>query len=584
MRRKLEYLLVVLIIFGMMLQVTSCISASEPEMLSMAEDYCKALCELDYQEISDLSYELSKKDDKELAELMDLEDESNYSEDQASVFEKIKDTMTFEIDDDSLEIGKKEATVDVSFSMIDYKTIFDLGIENQEDIISFIDEYNGTIEETITLELALIRTDCLVNTSMKSIKTVLGFLSEEMDSSAIEGATWNGYDQLGQDNIPIYYYGCSEMSVTLDLNTDNIDDLSSEIFYDITSEDFECRYSSEMGDVTAVIDNEKFGITYDNLDCKLYMVSFYLSNGYEIYTTGARVVDINEDLVDPVDPIEPVDPVEPETPESPAGNYSGDANSVEWETAEYVSDDGMVVIDEECSSIQGYFVSPHDPENMYYEISLNDTVIYSSEIGQVDVLYGEEQGATMEDGLLVPGIYYVSFYNYSDDTLYFITELHINVTYNEVTSGIDDVSFEDNPSKEPFSELVEGSIYLLDVDNGVYETDSILLGFNLILSEEANDVYYYTVAFITLEDFQTLADDESITSVADFFSSDYLEYYETKEASDNQGIYNFGYVPSDSLEEGLYIYFIHDEYELTEDSFIADSCLFVSDEYYYSDK
>lgn len=141
MRRKIRTLS--LIIFAsMLLQLCSCADKALDKIPKLAEDICGDVSIRDYDKLM----EGSRFEDEALEEIFDL-----IGEDEAK--EMIADTLTYEIDPDSLQkTDKSSYSIDVTFSYVDHTSVLeDENIVSADDFKAGIQDSSELIEVNITL-------------------------------------------------------------------------------------------------------------------------------------------------------------------------------------------------------------------------------------------------------------------------------------------------------------------------------------------------------------------------------------------------------------------------------------------------
>ena len=122
------------------------------EVAKTAEDYCDAVKELDVDKLVDLSADDLEDKKDEMEEALDF-DGGLYSEDMGAVLDAIADTITYEIDEDSVEADEDEGSVDVKFTLFDYKNNeFGDDVDSADAAADAI-ENGQTCEIELTVEL-----------------------------------------------------------------------------------------------------------------------------------------------------------------------------------------------------------------------------------------------------------------------------------------------------------------------------------------------------------------------------------------------------------------------------------------------
>jgi len=105
----------------MALSFASCalFGANKKEIVEAADEFASTLLKQDAGKIIKLTNEKKDSDNAEALEM--IFDESMYSDEQNEFNKAVADTISYEIDEDSVEVDKEEASVDVTFTMVDYE-------------------------------------------------------------------------------------------------------------------------------------------------------------------------------------------------------------------------------------------------------------------------------------------------------------------------------------------------------------------------------------------------------------------------------------------------------------------------------
>ena len=125
-------------------------------VLAVVEDYAEAVKKFKAGDIAELS---SNVDDEWTESLEDYfsTDADLYGEDYGPIIEAIESTLSYEIDEESVESSKKdgEASVDITWSIVDYATIYDDVIADGGDLDAYLaalaDGDSKEISQTINL-------------------------------------------------------------------------------------------------------------------------------------------------------------------------------------------------------------------------------------------------------------------------------------------------------------------------------------------------------------------------------------------------------------------------------------------------
>lgn len=134
---------------SMALSCASCMlfGPDKKEIVEAADTFASAILKKNPDKILKLTNE------KDLGAFPDLFEEDNYSEDELKFFDAVGDTISYEIDEDSVEVDKDEASVDVVFSMVDYEEALEDGdYANIDEVLDAIEGCDDMEEFTVTFE------------------------------------------------------------------------------------------------------------------------------------------------------------------------------------------------------------------------------------------------------------------------------------------------------------------------------------------------------------------------------------------------------------------------------------------------
>ena len=200
---KKQKLIASVLIASMTVSLCGC-SADNKAVIAVADEYAKAIIELDADDISDL---LEDSDDSE-AQMEMLEDAYHGNQKTEKVFDVIADSMSYEIDEKSVQSSKKDgkASVSITFKLVDYEEIYDEVFDDGGDIDDYIealeDDDGETIKEiTIDVDLVYKKDEWLVkDKKAKNLRKVYEFVED------ILGYNWCNYDAVSMDDFEAALY------------------------------------------------------------------------------------------------------------------------------------------------------------------------------------------------------------------------------------------------------------------------------------------------------------------------------------------------------------------------------------------
>ena len=134
---------------AMALSCASCMlfGPDKKEIVEAADTFASAILKKNPDKILKLTNE------KDLGAFPDLFEEDNYSEDELKFFDAVGDTISYDIDEESVEVDKDEASVDVLFSMVDYEeALKDGDYADIDEVLDAIEDCDDMEEFTVTFE------------------------------------------------------------------------------------------------------------------------------------------------------------------------------------------------------------------------------------------------------------------------------------------------------------------------------------------------------------------------------------------------------------------------------------------------
>lgn len=173
---------------------------------------------------SSLGIAVTKRDIKGLESLSsepvdDLTDiisfSSSLSEDDLKIKQKIASTLTYTVDEESLDMN--DGTVDIEFSYVDYEAVFsqDTLFLSMEDLESAMDLCEDRISKVLTFEFE-VDDSKVVFTDLDIISELFPYAEEEFDITVdypgmVGGITFfgDGYDESANEYTDVYSISCS---------------------------------------------------------------------------------------------------------------------------------------------------------------------------------------------------------------------------------------------------------------------------------------------------------------------------------------------------------------------------------------
>ena len=137
---------------AMTLSCASCalFGPNKKEIVEAADTFAGTLLKQDAGKIIKLTTE---DEDSEAAEALGvIFDDSLYSDDQKKFIDAVSDTITYEVDEESVEVDKEEASADVTFTMVDYEKALDGEFEDIDAVLDAIKDCEDTKDVEVTIE------------------------------------------------------------------------------------------------------------------------------------------------------------------------------------------------------------------------------------------------------------------------------------------------------------------------------------------------------------------------------------------------------------------------------------------------
>ena len=208
---------------AMLLSCASCslFGANKKEIIEAADTFAGALVKQDAGKIVKLTNE--KKDSDTAAELELLFDKSMYSDDQNDFIKAVSDTITYEVDEGTVEADKEEASVDVVFTMVDYEKALDDDYEDIDEVLDALKDCEDTKDVTVTFEFEKEDDEWLIsNLKDKDYGKLFDFYTYELDitpdlSMLVDDTScWSGYTAV----YSTIYFSVDVSDYADDLNFD----------------------------------------------------------------------------------------------------------------------------------------------------------------------------------------------------------------------------------------------------------------------------------------------------------------------------------------------------------------------------
>ncbi len=143
----------VIISFSTAISFCSCslFGPKPEEIVEAADTFAETLLRMDTERIAKLTTE--KKNSKTVSSLDMLFNDPSYSSEQNKFIEAVTDTITYEVDTESVEIAKDSASVDVIFTLTDYEeALSGQEFSDIDEVVSAVGSCDETYDVAVTFE------------------------------------------------------------------------------------------------------------------------------------------------------------------------------------------------------------------------------------------------------------------------------------------------------------------------------------------------------------------------------------------------------------------------------------------------
>ena len=273
---------------------------NKKEIVEAADEFASTLLKQDADKIVKLTNE--KKDSDNAEALAIIFDESYYSDDQNEFNKAVSDTISYEIDEDSVEVDKEEASVDVTFTMVDYeKALKSEDFSDIDEVLDALKDCDDTKDVKVTFEFEKDDDEWLLsNLDDKGFGKLFDYMTYELnlkpDLTEIIDYT-DGY--AGTYYLDLYVYFTEDISeydgeITFDVYQDGslyaADQVAYVYSYYVCCDYYNSDWSDlESGNYTVVA---KYG------DVELASIDLTVDN-YEPQPTGSAFDgDLSQEVTD----------------------------------------------------------------------------------------------------------------------------------------------------------------------------------------------------------------------------------------------------------------------------------------------
>ena len=295
---------------AMTLSCASCalFGPNKKEIIEAADTFAGTLLKQDAGKIIKLTTE---DEDSEAAEALGvIFDDSLYSDDQKKFIDAVSDTITYEVDEESVEVDKEEASADVTFTMVDYEKALD---GDFEDIDAVLDALVDAVLDALE--------DC---EDTKDVEVTIEF---EKDDD--EWLVSNIDDDKFGDIFEFYIYELNIMPAVEVTDTDcwtGTSGLISEVYFsdDITA--YESALTFDVYFNGSLLASDQPAVVYDTTVIWCDYATELEVGEYEIvvYLNGAEITSMSTTVEETVTTEATAAPV------VGGGDYASEVSSTDW--------------------------------------------------------------------------------------------------------------------------------------------------------------------------------------------------------------------------------------------------------------
>ena len=378
---------------AMILSMSGCslFDKSKDEVLETVDGFAKNLASCNVSKIAKGSIEDFEDVQEDWEEKLTFSSGDYYDSDAATAAQAIADTISYEVDEESVEASKKtgEGSVDVVFTIADYEPVVDDDdIVKVEDFVDAIEDAD-TQEITITIEFEKDEDEWLCSNYEEIFDELYAFTEEDYEfripiADMVTGVNWFGCDWNYGDS---YYTNTTYIDVDLAFDWSTDIDYSG-IYYTVEYQGQELY--RETGDYMGYFYSSTPGAPTDETGYYLaageYTITFYDADDSIIWS-GVATVYLEEVQLG----------FEPELDWWFTDNYD-DSNPV------YTNTD---VIDGELQ-----YTGNYDYSTGYFTVAYNGEVIYT-EYGTYDawVHTYDIDNCPLDGDYFAAGEYTITFYD-----------------------------------------------------------------------------------------------------------------------------------------------------------------------------
>lgn len=432
MKENVRKGLALLLSTAFILSATGCafLDKSKNEVLDAAEPYAKNLASLNISKLVKSTVKDLKDEQDDWEAKLDFSEGDLYTADAAAALNSIASTISYEIDEESVEAdGKKgKGSIEVNFSIADYESVLeDEEIRKVEDFVAAVEDAKAK-EIEITLEFEKDDDSWLCSNYDEVFESLYAFTDEEYSFRVpvvefLNGVNWYGCDWDYGDG---YYTNTSYIDVDLDLDwsADGLD--YSEIYY--TVEYAGSEIYREEGTYTGTLYTYYSGAPVDSESGYLaegaYTITFYDADDSVIWT-GTATVYVEAD---------PTPTPSPSPAPTPSGG-SGDSQLIIPGVVYYVFDDSSDLNDKVDQDASVWVDADGNTLTTGMYPSGTDTIefdLYTTEdLGDIEIqiLYNETMLAT-DESLMNLGYDFISAESTDSGYVY-----HCIVTGSDIVTG-----------------------------------------------------------------------------------------------------------------------------------------------------
>lgn len=244
---------------ALVFSMTACMGGNKDEIIDAADTFAKAVTALDGKKIIKLTEEL---DGDKADSIKDKLAMTNLESDEKEVKQAIAATLTYALDEESVEFGDKNesATIDATFTLVDYaKALDDDDLSDADSMVEAINDQSKTKDYEVKLEFVKDEDSWLVSEdTIDDLGDVYAFLGYELSFGAsggdvvsmIDHTSWwmssnDNYENATYIELDLWFTSNPGVNVYYKVTKDGTEVYTSDV-ESFSSSYYEAKYGEEQ--------------------------------------------------------------------------------------------------------------------------------------------------------------------------------------------------------------------------------------------------------------------------------------------------------------------------------------------------